>query len=354
MIELIHPNDNADICLMTPIQKEFVKQDKAGNFKSVADMMFWEKVGSSHRSETNVSVYFKWTGVEIFEPMSLEFSFEEDFGELCPKTAVTVGDITYSTEDGGCFVARVDNLMMGKRYFWRVRNGESLSEVRSFTTQRGEIRAMRIPHMVNVRDIGGRMTKYGKYVKQGMIFRGPAFEQQIYTDVMNECTRRYFLENMGIKTDIDLREEAVGKVTRSALSPDTKYYLCEFKAGGGIFCDVMQVYLPQIFEILADESNYPIYFHCAAGADRTGTLAWVLESVLGESLENISMDYDYTSVSGGARCWRQEGHYTEFGFDYCDERYPGLSVPEQMVMAMTEYVGIPEETIEKIRSIMLE
>ena len=44
----------------------------------------------------------------------------------------------------------------------------------------------------------------------------------------------------------------------------------------------------------------PVYFHCTAGADRTGTLACVLEGLLGLSQSDIDKDYELTTFYSGS------------------------------------------------------
>ena len=40
------------------------------------------------------------------------------------------------------------------------------------------------------------------------------------------------------------------------------------------------------------------YIHCWVGADRTGTICWMLEGLLGVSSKDCSIDYELTSFSG--------------------------------------------------------
>ncbi|KAG5180122.1 protein-tyrosine phosphatase-like protein [Tribonema minus] len=47
----------------------------------------------------------------------------------------------------------------------------------------------------------------------------------------------------------------------------------------------------RVLKIMADEGNHPVVFHCAKGKDRTGLIAMLLQSVLGDSAEQIVNGY---------------------------------------------------------------
>ena len=49
--------------------------------------------------------------------------------------------------------------------------------------------------------------------------------------------------------------------------------------------------LKQVFQVLADGENYPVFFHCTSGKDRTGLVAFLLLLILGVPLNVISVDY---------------------------------------------------------------
>ena len=49
------------------------------------------------------------------------------------------------------------------------------------------------------------------------------------------------------------------------------------------------------FEIVADENNYPVFFHCRIGTDRTGLCAILLNGLLGVSLNEIYQDYLFSN-----------------------------------------------------------
>ena len=61
-----------------------------------------------------------------------------------------------------------------------------------------------------------------------------------------------------------------------------------------------------IFDPLFDYviANKPTYFHCSAGADRTGVVALLCEAILGVSQSDCDKDYELSSFNSGVshRC----------------------------------------------------
>ena len=59
-----------------------------------------------------------------------------------------------------------------------------------------------------------------------------------------------------------------------------------------------------------------IYFHCTHGADRTGTIAYLAETLLGVSKEDRLQDFELTSLSGRPDRTRyyeeKNGNYKKF------------------------------------------
>jgi hypothetical protein len=61
-----------------------------------------------------------------------------------------------------------------------------------------------------------------------------------------------------------------------------------------IFTDDGKAKIGSIFKDIANPDNYPIYLHCTYGADRTGTVCYILEAVLGVSADDCLKDYSLT------------------------------------------------------------
>lgn len=137
----------------------------------------------------------------------------------------------------------------------------------------------------NVRDIGGWACDGGT-VKYGLLIRG---------GYLRAADRDVLVGQLGIQHDLDLRGATEAPVlTESPLGSDV-YYTCapQYAMYALTPVDAWKINLRTIFDAVTH--NEPVYFHCSAGADRTGTLACVLEGILGMSQSDIDKDYELTS-----------------------------------------------------------
>lgn len=137
----------------------------------------------------------------------------------------------------------------------------------------------------NVRDIGGWACDGGT-VKYGLLIRGGALQAD---------DRSVLVGQLGIQHDLDLRGATEAPVlTDSPLGSDV-YYTCapQYAMYALTPVNAWKINLRTIFDAVTH--NEPVYFHCSIGADRTGTLACVLEGVLGVSQSDIDKDYELTS-----------------------------------------------------------
>ena len=88
----------------------------------------------------------------------------------------------------------------------------------------------------------------------------------------------------------------------------------------------------KVLEIFADEKNYPIYFHCAVGADRTGTIGMYLDTILGMSSEDILLNYNFTSLASDlTRSWYHTSDCLGLG-QYLEEIMPDKTIAERLMI----------------------
>ena len=141
---------------------------------------------------------------------------------------------------------------------------------------------------VNMRDLGGWSCDGGT-VKYGKLFRG---------GVPNANDLDIFLNQLRILYELDLRGAAEAASSPSVLKDKIGYSVFDTYAWYNISDSALwRQMLGVVFDCV--KTSRPVYFHCAAGADRTGTLACILEALLGMNQSDIDKDYELTSFYTG-------------------------------------------------------
>ena len=130
-----------------------------------------------------------------------------------------------------------------------------------------------------MRDLGGWACDGGT-VRYGLLYR---------SGELVAADENLLIDELGINTECDLTADGTpafpGKMRYIGHTSYAMYSLANTEA--------WRVNLRGIFE--AVQYGDPVIFHCAMGADRTGTLACVLEALLGVSQSDLDKDYELTS-----------------------------------------------------------
>ncbi len=124
-------------------------------------------------------------------------------------------------------------------------------------------------------------------------------------------------ERLGIRLELDLRSSSDNSgQNANYFNAEAPYEMLPIGQYDNILSSgSTKSALKGIFELLADESNYPIYYHCNAGADRTGTLTFLINGLLGVSYEDLTRDFETTSFSICGKRWRGAGTGGDFAED---------------------------------------
>lgn len=253
----------------------------------------------------------------------------------------------------------LDTLYSGYHYYYQIiatyQNKTVKSIIFDFETENLP-RTIYIEGVSNTRDIGGYYTADGKYrVKQGMIYRGANI------DSLSEAAKDSMLRKYGIKTELDLKASAgpspLGE-TVNFISVSAPYYALE--GGMGIDREDYQDALRTEIQAFANQDNYPIYVHCAIGRDRTGTIAFLINALLGVELKDLQLDFELSFLSSAGDTGIEPDYYLEGTsaplnclYKYLMNYKSGGSLQENTELFMLD-LGITQSEIASIKSIMLE
>lgn len=326
-MKLLYPNNGAIVEIQTALQREFIARNKCDGIENALNWLRPHKQGQELSYPAPVRLVWETDAEESVLELSENGNFDNARVFFCDGTSL-----------------EVDNLLAGQKYYWRVNGCKPFW----FETENAYPRFIRIDGCHNVRDMGSEK------IKQGILYRGSELNN---TYNITETGKRIFTEVLHIKTELDLRQEALGKLDACPAGASVQLVQMPYRPYEEIFEDQHREMIVRIMELFADEGNYPIYFHCFGGADRTGMLALYLMAIAGDSEENMHLNYEMTSLSSYAYQFNNEGfrsrkseHYTDF-LSRIAPYAPGEPYPNQL-LAFLRSCGVTEECMAKIRTII--
>ena len=323
----------------------------------------------------------------------------------------STGEVVFETSTRKTSV-ELDNLEIACRYDWTAetvtKGGEALSCRGCFFTEPVAPRLVRLDGVPNMRDLGGRTGLNGRRVRQGMIYRSAGLNNnagKYYTkeqilamhkdgtllasvpekslpaakeikscldagkpekadfkhlvkewvpgaDRLNDRSRAEARKTFGIRTDIDLRtdRECYG-MTGSPLGPDVKWVHVSSSAYGGMASTDGKAAFAKVFRVFLDRENYPIDFHCIAGADRTGAVGYILGALLGYADEDLWRDWETTAFQNRTPTFNHAERFEKLVAVF--DELPGKTTREK-VEGYVKSLGFSDADIARFRAIMFE
>ena len=268
--------------------------------------------------------------------------------------------------------ASVYNLTPDIRYFYSVLSADGQVLKESCVIPKGPMRMIN-GLLKNTRDLGG--WKAGdKTVRYGMIYRGANLD-----DVQQDASKKDIVLNwLGVGVDLDLRGLPPGSQGGSGeknpwmpsdpviykniqlwhyFVPSANKYM-NVEVSPGETAHQYQYAIRCVIEWLRD--GKVVYFHCHGGADRTGTLAFLIEGLLGVSESDMAKDFELTTYSNSIHRRNSEGGWFYRGMvNYIRSFAPGKTIQEQVTAwAKTKHSDevnpLTDSEIEELKKLLLQ
>lgn len=384
MIELISPKQNVNVCLVNEKCKLFYDAYKKQEAKIKNDYIF-NGVNWGFKTDILVTNYTNQSNKYFEVPITFFFKIPSkswlilasDNKFQCNVSRILLKEFETSKP--------VYNLLRNTKYYWKIVciKTKEESEIRSFNVL-DYPRGIFIDGIINIRDFGGYNTKYNKRIKQNLLFRGSELvtktyivggdlgvNQQVQKHIKN-CSQktlnklRKFIRN-GV--EIDLRNHDEANFIEKSFLTNKKYSVDYFEHWTGGYDYIFtgdhdnEKWFKQIFEIISNSDKKPVYVHCWGGADRTGTVCFLLGALLGMSYTDLVVEYELTSFCGNTRRhydlnppydWMRFVQMVERLEDYGKQNgFNPLDIDKITEHFLINVFKVNKETIDKIKSIFL-
>lgn len=193
--------------------------------------------------------------------------------------------------------AEIYNLIPDVKYYYKVLGSDNSVLKTGCVMPVGPLRMIK-GISDNVRDLGGWKVAGGGHIAYGKLYRGAYLSSR-----MPESGKDIFLKDLGISVDLDLRGIKDSEAHVRGVIDGADYLKLPVEKnigrGTGNTEELYQQAIRSIIGWLGEGRS--VYFHCAGGADRTGSLAFLIEALLGVSESDMSKDYELTTYDGKNR-----------------------------------------------------
>lgn len=389
-IAILSPTNGETVVQLRPVQRKFALESRAEREKYFDDAQASKALRADGTKPQ--PVVCTWQGTATNYAVVLRRLPD---GKVFHASAVSTN------------VLRLDSLEIGRDWQLSVTAGGESAKVR-FRTEDLTPRLLKFNGTANCRDIGGYRGLGGRRIRQGLVFRTEglnsnapveyysnkeilAFENAGKLEKMgkrglrlherlkkgkklNERPSRNglvkrekyapgerrlseteiarLLAVYGIRSDIDLRNdsECYG-MKGSPLGPSVTWFHCPYTPYAETFGEEARKANRKVFGVFLDKRNYPIDFHCIGGADRTGTVAMLLEALLGVGEDDLWRDYLTTGFSGVVS---DADHKKKFASAVARlKEFPGDTLAEKAA-AFFRTIGYSDKDIAFLRNHLLE
>ncbi len=297
-------------------------------------------------------------------PVKVSWNFTPETGKKVSKYAFIFGqksDLSDGYELSTTSKSLdIYNSFLGTNYFKVVAkyydNSEKASDIKTFKVTENAPRNLNVGNLPNFRDMGGRTTYAGGKVKQGLIYRGAGNNFDMKGTAPDNDAKEVLLNQLKVKTEINVANSTGNNLNLSGVKVENAY----MAYGSVPYSNLARnsVRIRQIMDILADETKYPVFYHCRIGTDRTGITGVMIGGLLGIKFNEIIQDYGFSNFAPIDN-QRYPGKTPDSNGDdikkYIDEiiALPGETFQEKTYLAL-RLMGIPAAKLDTIINLMTE
>ena len=337
-------NEDDEFEIHTQLQKDFLEYD--GQFAKCPTDLYPD--GTKNLSDSN--------------PITLHWNYELPEGKEVSKYSVVFGqkkDLSdgYRVDGNNEESISFYNPFLGRNYYQLIATftdgTTDETPIRHFEVDSTYPRNLTIAGMTNCRDIGGRITEDGAKIKQGLIYRTSGKNQN---GSLTDATTEEMINHLGVKNEINLAGDSNSyNLNLAGTTLITSCRMDTSSTGGFHHFSRNAEAVKNFFEFLEDENNYPLYYHCKIGTDRTGLCSVLLGGLLGLSLDDIYQDYLFSNFG---KIGEKRGIGSGDSHDmlkYVDDllTFSGASFKNKVYNTLLA-IGLSKETLNKVIDNLLE
>ena len=271
----------------TAQQKEYLSYE--GEYVSIPEADYPD--GTKHLSDPN--------------PVNLAWDFTVPSGKTLSRYDIVVGkeaDLSDGYAIKGTTANSLDvyNSYLGDNYFKVVANyadgTTDSSKIMKYKVDNVYPRNLKIDGMTNCRDMGGgRELVDGGYIKQGLIYRTSSTSSWAYgrgavPDTITNDGKEVLFNQLGCVTEVNVNNSGSSV---QGIKNYVEAYMWYDSGKHHLYRNAEPI--KTVFHALANPDNYPLFYHCRIGTDRTGLCAILISGLLGVPENLIYQDYLFSN-----------------------------------------------------------